>query len=316
MFKVYISEPTYRSIVGSATTGQSYLCKLLKQQPVQLLKQADTERYKAHPETVLKNPSALYILDITPAEALAIQKSFGVMCLSSENPDVSPLIDINDVFISNVEEKLNKGWDTVLDSVERLPSNALLLTDRYLFAFRHPDAGDGLANIREILNELLPLKFQGDEYHVTVVFDDMAKHHSYSFEEIATKLNRVKKQLGRAYPIMMEVLGITPDCYIYNKLHNRLIISNYFVVEAGHKLAAFNADKGTAQQTLIPMALFTEASLDGVSTSPLKAIDQTVTTLSEFSNSLSTLRDHNVYSYAVNGRRQDYCDGIKNRLIR
>lgn len=46
MFKVYISESTYQGVVGSATTGQSYLCKLLKQQPVQLLKQADIERYK------------------------------------------------------------------------------------------------------------------------------------------------------------------------------------------------------------------------------------------------------------------------------
>ena len=226
------------------------------------------------------------------------------------------LIDVNDIFISNVDERLDKGWDSVLDSVERLPSNALLLTDRYLFAFRHPNAGDGLANIREILNELLPLRFQGDEYHVTVVFDDKSKHASYSFDEIATKLNRIKKQLGRAYPIMMEVLGVTPDCAIYNKLHPRLILSNYYLVEAGHKLAAFNADKGTARQTLIPMALFTESSLSGTSTPPLEAINQTVTTLRDFSDSLSKLTDHSVYLYALNGKRMERCERIKNRLIK
>ena len=238
------------------------------------------------------------------------------MCLSGERPDISTLIDTNDVHISNEQEKLGRGWDSVLDSVEKLPSNALLLTDRYLFAFRQPNAGDGLANIRDILDQLLPQQFLGGDYHVTIVFDDMSKHESYSFDEIATKLNRIKTQLRRDYPIMMEVLGITPDCSIYNKLHNRLIISNYFLVEASHKLAAFNADRGTARQMLIPMTLFTEGSLNGISTPPLKAIEQTITTLRDFSKSLSQLTDHNVYLYAVNGKRMERCMSMRNRLLK
>ena len=115
---------------------------------------------------------------------------------------------------------------------------------------------------------------------------------------------------------VMEVLGTTPDCSIYNKLHNRLIVSNYYLVEAGHKLAAFNKDQGTARQMLIPMTLFTEASLNGTSTPPLKAIEQTVSTLREFSKSLSQLSDHSVYLYAVNGKRMEKCMGIRNRLIK
>lgn len=314
MFTVRISESVYEQLM--ITGGAGNIGKLLKQQPSRLLSSADTENLRQHPEEVLKSPSSLYILDVTPAEALAIQRSFGVMCLSGDNPDISPLIDVNDIHISNEHEKLGRGWDSVLDSVEKLPSNALLLTDRYLFAFRHPNAGDGLANIHDILNELLPQQFEGGDYHVTIVFDDRSKHSSYTFDEIATKLNRIKTQLGRNYPIMMEVLGITPDCSIYNKLHNRLIVSNYYLVEAGHKLAAFNKDQGTARQMLIPMTLFTEASLNGTSTPPLKAIEQTVSTLREFSKSLSQLSDHSVYLYAVNGKRMEKCMGIRNRLIK
>lgn len=314
MFTVSISESVYEQLM--ITGGAGNIGKLLKQQPSRLLSSADTENLRQHPEEVLKSPSSLYILDVTPAEALAIQRSFGVMCLSGDNPDISPLIDVNDIHISNEHEKLGRGWDSVLDSVEKLPSNALLLTDRYLFAFRYPNAGDGLANIHDILNELLPQQFEGGDYHVTIVFDDRSKHSSYTFDEIATKLNRIKTQLGRNYPIMMEVLGITPDCSIYNKLHNRLIVSNYYLVEAGHKLAAFNKDQGTARQMLIPMTLFTEASLNGTSTPPLKAIEQTVSTLREFSKSLSQLSDHSVYLYAVNGKRMEKCMGIRNRLIK
>ena len=320
MFKVCISDAAYQRLVSAeeqkGTAGRSNLYKLLKQQPVQLLTASDHERYRTHPEEVLKNPSALHILDMTHTEALAIQKTYGVMCMSSDCPDISPLIDVNDIHISNERERLGRGWDSVLDSVEKLPSNALLLTDRYLFAFRSPDAGDGLSNIHDILNELLPQQFSGGDYHVTVVFDDMSKHKSYTFDEIATKLNRIKTQLHRDYPIMMEVLGVTPDSSIYNKLHNRLIISNYYLVEAGHKLAAFNHDKGTARQTLLPMTLFTESSINGTSTPPLKAIDQTLETLRGFSKSLSRLTDHSVYLYAVNGQRMEKCLGIRNRLIK
>ena len=320
MFKTVISDAVYHSIISKeeekVATNRSFLYKLLKQQPVQILTTTETEAIKSQPDIVLNNPSALYILDITPMEALGIQRRYDVMCLSGEHPDISPLIDVNDIHIANEHEKLGRGWDTVLDSVEKLPSNALLLTDRYLFAFRHPNAGDGIANIRAILNELLPRQFEGGDYHVTIIFDNMAKHSSYSFEEIATQLNHIKQQLGRDYPIMMEVLGITPDCAIYNKLHNRLIISNYYLVEAGHKLAAFNQSMGTARQMLVPLALFTESSLNGRSTPPLNAIEQTLNTLREFSKSLSKLSDHSIYRYAVNGKVMEKCVCVRNRLMK
>ncbi len=343
MFKVFIAEKILREIIQAESrrpvNARSNLFKVLKSAmnlyvamdtpDIEWIKQlkkeyglvADTTRtdyikkIPANPESVLKNPSSLFLLDIPFAEAKKIQKEYGVMCLSADNPDISPLIDVNDIHISNEREKLGKGWDTVLNSVEKLPSNALLLTDRYMFAFRKPHAGDGIANIHEILGQLLPQEFNGGEYHVTIIFDNINKDTSYTFNDIATQLNRIKQQLGRPYSIMMEVLGITPDCSIYSKLHNRLIISNYYLVEASHKLAAFNKDRGTARQLLLPMALFTESSLNGNSTPPLKAIDLTIATLGEFSKFLSRLHDHKVYYYAVNGKRMEKCIALRNRLI-
>lgn len=322
MFKVYISDSVYDRILNTeeqrATAGRSNLYKLLKQQPVQILTEKDTERYKLHSENVLKNPSSLYILNITHTEALTIQRTYGVMCVSGDSPNITPLIDINDIHIAKEQEKLGRGWDTVLDSVERLPSNALLLTDRYLFAFRRPNAGDGIANIKDILSELLPKQFHGGNYHVTIIFDNMAKDDNYTFDEIAQLLEDVKLQLNRDYPITMEIIGITPDCSIYNKLHNRMIISNYYLVEASHKLAAFNKDKGTARQMLIPMALFTESSLNGNSTPPLDAIDHTLATLRNFSKSLQYIPEssHKTYLYAVNGEVKVKCLSIRNRLLK
>jgi hypothetical protein len=125
-------------------------------------------------------------------------------------------------------------------------------------------------------------------------------------------------ELNRDYPITMEVLGMTPACPIYKKLHNRMIISNYYLVEASHKLAAFNKEIGTARQLLLHLALFTESSLNGNSTAPLDAIHYTLATLRKFSKSLAYLpaSSHSTYLYAVNGKLMEKCLSMRNRLIK
>ena len=320
MFKIIITESVLTGIKAQEESkpvqSRSRLYKLLQQQEPQIINDTDTALLKESPEKVLNNPAALYILDITPQEAISIQRSFGVMCLSGDDPDITPLIDINDVHISNEREKLGRGWDSVLDSVEKLPSNAILINDRYLFASKNANIGDGFANVYDILKEVMPGRFDGGDYHVTIVFDNENKDQDYTFNEISLKLNKLKLQLGKDYPIMMEVLGTTHNCSVYNKLHNRLIISNYFFVEAAHKLAAFNKDIGTTRQTLLPMTLFTESSINGTTTPPFKVIDQTMNDIRDFSKSLSTLSDHSVYAYAVNGKRMERCIAIRNRLLK
>lgn len=321
MFKIFIYESAYQGIISTeeqkAVSAHSSLYKLLKRQLVQQLNAADTHHLKSHPEDMLKNPSSLYILDITPAEALAFQKYYGVMCLSSENPDISPLIDVNDFFQSSTEKKKFKGWDRILDSVEKLPSNALVIIDRYLFAKRSKDAGDGLANVSNILRELLPQEFEGGDYHVTVVFDIDAKHASYTFNEIATKLTNITRQLRPSYNIMVEVFGIKESCTLYDDSHDRRIVSNYFYVVASHKLAAFNPeDKGTVPQSITPWALFTESSLSVDSSAPLESIEETIDDFRRFYAALSNEAEHNTYIYALNGKRMDCCMGVRNRLLK
>ena len=317
MFKIFILESVRQSIVNAAKTKPSNLSKLLEQQSIEPLTPADNEHFKAHPEDMLKNPSALYILDISPVEALAIQKRYGVMCLSCENPDVSPLIDVNDYFTPSTDKKKFKGWDRILDSVEKLPSNALVLIDRYLFASRSKDKGDGLINVRHILNELLPQEFEGGDYHITIVFNVEVKHSSYTFSEIASKLYNIAQQLRPGYGFMVEVFGIMESCTLYDDSHDRQIVSNYYIVEASHKLAAFNPeDKGTVHQSIIPLALFTESSLKGESSAPLETIDQTIADFNKFYAALSNEAEHKTYSYALNGKRMERCMGVRNRLFK
>lgn len=88
---------------------RSDLYKILHQQPYKVLTEEETVRLKSEPGNLLTDPSAVYILDISNTEAQGLQKQYGVMCLSGENPDISPLIDVNDV----ISHWRTKEWDVV-----------------------------------------------------------------------------------------------------------------------------------------------------------------------------------------------------------
>ena len=344
MFKVFIAEKILRDIILAESrrpvNTRSNLFKMLKSAKnlyvamdtpdIAWIKQlkdnyglvADTTRTEyiksipAKPESVLKNPSSLFILDIPVAEAKKIQVEYGVMCRSGMDTNVSALVDINDEHTTDENEPLGRGWDSVLDSVERLPSNALILTDRYLFKTTNARYGNGFDNVRSILTELLPHELN-TTYHITVVFDKESINALYDFQTIAKRLNDIKEELKRPYPITMEVLGMTDNNDTYYHLHNRRIVSNYFVVKMDYSLAAFNKTIGTADQTITPQVMFTEDSLNRRSTAPLKSMQQIVTALRKFSNTLSSAyTKHNSYYYAVDGQWMEKCNTIRNRLIK
>lgn len=345
MFKIFISEPILKRIILTENRkpkdARSYLYKLIKEQEriYASVDSSDTEWIEtfmqkfglridtskseyiqnivSHPVTVLENPSSLFILDIPKSDADHIQQKYGVLCMNGENASIDCLLDTNDEHTTNEREPLGNGWGTVLESLRDIPSNALLLTDRYLFTSNNWYTGEGFINVYNILEVLLPLHFLG-EYHVTILFDKKAIHRSYSFNGIVAQLNHLRNALNRArdYPIFIEVLGVTSDCGIYTNLHNRRIISNYYVVKVEYKLAAFNNNKGTCLQTITPQVLFTEDCFDNHSSPPLKSIEQIVSTLRSFSQRLPNILDHSIYSYAINGRCLETCTGIQNRLLK
>lgn len=322
MFKTLISDTIYDRINiaegKKPSKAQSYLYKVLKKQPVTVLSKAETERLKNKPEDVLKHPSSLYILDIPKETAENIQRDYGVICLSGDNPDISLLIDINDEHTTEEREPLEKGWDSVLNSVEHLPSNGLILTDRYLFNNDNPNYGNGFDNVRSILTELLPDELN-TTYYITIIFDKDHINESYDFNSISKELNSIVDSFRQKcnYPITLEVLGITNKNRMYHHLHNRRIVSNYFVVKMDYSLAAFNKTIGTAEQTIIPQVLFTEDSLTGVSSPPLKSLQQITKNLKKFSQALLwSPTIHSTYKYAVDGERKEKCYAIRNRLIK
>lgn len=279
---------------------------------------------------VLENPNAVFLLNIEPKKAENIQKQYGVICQSINSIDDSVLTKAYEYDLTDGQEGVD--WTVCFDkSNHTLPSNALIICDRYMFSADSrsgpktaQDALElGLTNIRCILNTVLPKK-HNDEYNVLIVFDSSTLNNN---EDQETKMLRsiidnlkeyadgIKKL--RHYKIRFDLISVDHNCINYKKLHNRRIISNYFIVRADYKLQAFKGNVSTATQTIFYDALFSKIVPMKPSgpDSPIKSQLQTINCIREL------IQNGNCRKYASIIDKQDiieitsFCRPCSNRLM-
>ena len=157
-----------------------------------------------------------------------------------------------------------------------------------------------------------------------IIFDPEKIYGDEKFQDIATKIISFVTSI-RKYTITVEVLGITEwmkDKDIYNRLHNRRIVSNYYIIKAEQQIAAFDGTKGTCCQTITPQRFFTEDSLVKTtqSSSPQHSIRQLIGTFEDFDpNFRIGEKGYAAYYYCVATNKNDIqstCKNLKNRLLR
>lgn len=245
---------------------------------------------------VLENPNAVFLLNIGAKEAEDIQNKYGVICQSIDSIDDDVLTKAYEYDLTDGQEGVD--WTVYFDKTNHtLPSNALIICDRYMFsADSKSDAKGalnalelGLTNIRCILNTVLPKRYN-DEYNVLIVFDSSTldkyeEQETKMFKSIADNLKDYaegNKKL-RHYKIRFDLISVDHNCINYKKLHNRRIISNYFVVRADYKLQAFKGNVSTATQTIFYDALFSKIVPMKPSgpDSPIKSQLQTINSIRE-----------------------------------
>lgn len=256
-----------------------------------------------NPKSVLEEPNAIFILNISKEKATDISRKYGVLCFSTDDINEKKLLDPNLEYSPCTNDNYG-GWEPILHSVNNLPINSLVLIDRYLFVNDKSHFANGINSVYSILKTLLPEEFdKQNHFHVTIVFDPELKRRRMDFAELASKINKKKHELSKPYFIDMELIGIPSNSRFYNDTHNRRIISNYFIVRAEHQLGAFFGSKSSCSQTLTPQRLFTFYSLNGHSDPPLKSIAQTSNTLRELSNILKQEIISGACYYALNGKQ-------------
>lgn len=282
-------------------------------------------------EQVLENPCSAFILDIAPQKADEIQKKFGVICQSKDNMKTAELT-LDDTTINT---STGGSWTERVPYGQVLPSNSLIIMDRYLFSSEEGESiDDSYENIIDMINAFTPNYF-ANEYHICIIFDisriqDRDIQHllnsekstdfteddiKASFCKISTQLNKEKQELVKAknYNITLEIITVdNRDKDIYKKTHDRKVISNFFYATASHKLKAYRNRNPLVRQKIDVLPLYAKG-FDNVSDIPEETHAEDINDLRFILN--ESKRHPQLHYYSINGNTNLSIQNAKNRIL-
>ena len=270
---------------------------------------------------VLEQPCAAFLLDVDPQTAEKIQKDYGVLVQPTQSLDtgVAGTLEIGEAYSFDNGES-GCSWKYVLDGIKDVPSNSLFIIDRNLFANDSQSRRNGIDNIQNILDSVLPETFAG-VYQIAIVFDPGTLHKDCTYEYIATELNKLKKTLNKTYTISISVIGLNVASQYYADTHNRRILSNYYWVYADHKLCAFVNNHSNASQYMTVNGLYAYLSTmkgnrDAASN---KEHTKLIRKFSDLIKELRRLIDNEsiraTYRLTINGNHKLSINELDNRLL-
>lgn len=288
------------------------------------------------PDMRLSCPCDVFVYDSLES-SVKPQDEYGTLVLDSLTKDSKSHKYLTRQWKSQITASQLCCWKSVLEKFHKgktPPSNALIIIDRYLFAYNpesRTDYKNGIRNVFGILNELLPQKFSG-EYHVLIVFDDTAVSNGATVNQISRGLQKIKMQLKRNYILTIELLTVNKDVdsKTFSETHDRKIISNYFMISCDHGFSAIlpsparkedvdyiGYGNGVWTQTIRYEGIYAGIDADAEdldnSSLPLRRCDYTVTYLKDY---LRKLKDGRTgFKYVCNGNSNIPIQEFRNRLL-
>lgn len=280
---------------------------------------------------VLEQPCGAFILNIDSTKAKEIQSRFGVLCQSSNEMD-SKGLTIGDVTITTTRPGT---WANRMPFGKVLPSNSLILVDRYLFGSENDETlQDSYDNIKDIMDAFIPDSFDS-EYHVCIIFDtdhiqdrdiktllggtkskDFTEAERKSaFAKISTQINKIKNEYVKkyGYQITLEILSCDRrDKQSYERTHDRRVISNFFFATASHKLKAFRNGQPLQKQKIDLLSLYAKG-LGDLSDIPEYAHADDINDLRYV---MREAKKHpTLHMYSINGNVNSSVNDAKNRIL-
>jgi hypothetical protein len=191
---------------------------------------------------IANKPRSAFFLNYSKIEAEAIQTAFGVIVYGNEGIDDNILkraffkeLNKGAVF----ENETSKGWQNLVN-FPLPPSNAMVITDEYLFTNEENGFVVGIPNAIHLVNAFLPQNLN-IPYHLTIISNDHPEHSKPpKTKEWCEKIvNELKIGISalRSYPILLEI--------VFTKtIHKRKLILNYVNATCDKGFAVFNVSDG------------------------------------------------------------------------
>lgn len=224
-------------------------------------------------------PQGAYLLDVSEDTANTIQNDYGIICQSTDDLTKCPLSESERRFSLRKNEK-GHSWKDILSCELTIPSNAIVIIDRYLFAYDHSyNVGfkNAISNIKDIMRCVLPTQLKTD-YHIIILYNEENRDKHYNIDTLARVFEKYKGTLKRPYNIIIEFMSIPKEYNGYEVTHHRKIISNYFIVSADQHIKAFRGCQQAATQDVRCEYAYS-AGLRNVSDPPMKSIETTLSSI-------------------------------------
>lgn len=193
-------------------------------------------------KVIADKPRSAFFLNYSKADADAIQSAFGVIVHGNEGIEDNILKgsffkDLPKDYV--LENPTTKGWQNLV-SFSLPPSNAMVITDDYLFSNEENGHIVGKSNVIQLVNAFLPANLS-IPYHLTIFSNDNpeagkpAKPKEWC-ERLAGELKAAILDL-RPYPIVFEIV-------FTQTLHKRKLILNYINATCDKGFAVFRVSDG------------------------------------------------------------------------
>lgn len=181
---------------------------------------------------IAEKPRAVFFLDCDTEDAERMQKDYGVFVFNKDNIDDNALkgtfykvLQQNNIINGNG----NSGWENLLN-FELPPSNALVITDNYLFSNIENQNNVGQANLISLLEALLPEQLKTD-YHITVFANEPPNRGPNWCNTLTNNLRESIYSL-RLYSINFEII-------FTETIHSRKLLLNYAEITCDRGFAIF-----------------------------------------------------------------------------
>ena len=193
-------------------------------------------------KVMVEKPRSAFFLNCSTNEANELQNAFGVIVMGNEQIEDNILKGsfFRDLPKNSVFENLtSNGWQTLVN-ISLPPSNAMVISDDYLFNNEENGQNVGKSNVIQMLNAFLPTQLS-IPYHITILSNDNPEvgkppKTKKWCERLASELKLAIVAL-RPYPIVFEIV-FTPTPHI------RKLILNYINVTCDKGFAVFKVTDG------------------------------------------------------------------------
>jgi len=193
-------------------------------------------------KVIAEKPRSAFFLNYSNSDASAIQSAYGVVVHGNEgivdkvlNRSYLKFLPAGMIF----ESHSSKGWKNLVN-FSLPPSNAMVITDDFLFDNEERGENIGKSNVIQLIDAFLPAKLSVP-YHVAIFSNDNLENGkpAKSIEWCAKLADDLKAAIAalRPYPIILEI--------VFTKCpHRRKLIMNYINGTCDRGFAVFKVNDG------------------------------------------------------------------------